>query len=138
MTKKIKITTCIICFIIIILFLAREQHYKYKIIREVDGIRFVYQGTQLDKDIEFLKEAEKRIRKYTDKMYTLRDIDIKCLLFDIEAEYTNLEIIELQLYADPDNSELIMLKSRVNANAMTENLRYECEYMFLSLKRLYR
>lgn len=147
MKKKIKqITLAII--ILLVIFILREQHYKNLTLKEIDTIRFCYDGTTPEKDIALLKKSEKKIKKYTDKMYSIREIDATCLLYDIECAYTDIELYNQELELDTEAFEKLKLQveeldkiglhNQIRASTLHEKLRFSAEIMFISIKKLYR
>lgn len=138
MKTKTKIIICLLV-IIITVFFAREQHFKHKIIREVDGICFVYSGLPSQNAVQNLRNANLKIKKYSSKMFTINKIDAEGLIDEIEFECRELEInIQLLDVSLSKDQEAILLESRVGANSRKEYIRFFCKYMFFSWKRLYR
>ncbi|MDA3925180.1 MAG: hypothetical protein PF904_10840 [Kiritimatiellae bacterium] len=147
MKKRIKHITLAIIILLVILIL-REQHYKNLVLKEIDSIRFCYDGTTPEKDIMLLKKSEKKIKKYTDKMYSIRKIDAICLQYDIECAYTDIELYNQELELDTEALEKLKLQieeldniglhNRIRAHALHEKLRFSAEIMFISIKKLYR
>lgn len=123
MKIKLIVVLALIALLLTIVFL-REQFFKIKINREIEGVCLVYDGRLTKDNVQFLKETHKKISHYLSTMWFAKNIDSEILLFEIESAYKMIESHKMWSDAGGDPNGNIERDSMINANILKESLKF--------------